>query len=533
MATSQEWATFVEAGNGSDKSTKQNSMMAAAIALGSNAITNAELLHTDLASLDTALLHTDLESIDTKTPSQYGNSQVLLTSAGGAAVIADSSCVIQKDSENRKGWNMSNSGGGKFNLYFFSGANEIMTLGELKSIYAVGAINLNTETSSVPFFHVYTKPTGVNDVSWYHSKIDYLYNKDNTIGIGEECLFYGGEEPSKKFSERKIQFNNKIVNGEGLDSEEILTIACSSNSGATINAVNITLNKLGFNTDLLARNLNLETEEDKATESTLANLEGKVTVCDTGNISGSVAVSGGTIAITSNNLATEATLTNGNQQSKCMGLSGTSQVQLKCDANGVLETSGGGGGGGGGGDASAANQTNGTQVAKIMGSENGATSGVQRQVRVGTDGRTHTVLHGLSGSYWSPVNKPLQMIGSALNVHVGLSKARFGGSVNVSIPANKVLYRQPTGHSTYSLRSVVLFGKTTNTTDLIYFTIGQSSGYNNASYPRYRFDSVQPDPNTGEFYKSFPNYSGEYISWEKANNTNVVETITVNCNGTP
>jgi hypothetical protein len=49
------------------------------------------------------------------------------------------------------------------------------------------------------------------------------------------------------------------------------------------------------------------------------------------------------------------TQTNGNQVVKCMGNNGGTNVQLKVDADGVLETSGGGGGGGG--DASAANQT--------------------------------------------------------------------------------------------------------------------------------------------------------------------------------
>jgi hypothetical protein len=47
------------------------------------------------------------------------------------------------------------------------------------------------------------------------------------------------------------------------------------------------------------------------------------------------------------------TQTNGNQVVKCMGNNGGNNVQLKVDANGVLETSGGGGGG----DATAANQT--------------------------------------------------------------------------------------------------------------------------------------------------------------------------------
>ena len=46
------------------------------------------------------------------------------------------------------------------------------------------------------------------------------------------------------------------------------------------------------------------------------------------------------------------TQTNGNQVVKCMGNNGGNNVQLKVDANGVLETSGGGGGG----DATASNQ---------------------------------------------------------------------------------------------------------------------------------------------------------------------------------
>lgn len=52
-------------------------------------------------------------------------------------------------------------------------------------------------------------------------------------------------------------------------------------------------------------------------------------------------------------LSTATNQTNGNQVVKCMGNNGGTNVQLKVDANGVLETSGGGGGGG---DASAANQ---------------------------------------------------------------------------------------------------------------------------------------------------------------------------------
>ena len=153
-------------------------------------------------------------------------------------------------------------------MCYFGGAQETLTLGELSSIYFVGSINFNSESSSIPFFHVYTKPTGVGDQQpWYHSKIDYLYNTvDNTIGIGEDCIFYSIGDPSSLFSERKIQFNNIVVNGDGLPAEEILYIVLATNSSATAGAVNITANTLGFDTNTgITRNLKLENDSGLST----------------------------------------------------------------------------------------------------------------------------------------------------------------------------------------------------------------------------------------------------------------------------
>ena len=254
-----------------------------------------------------------LQSLDSKTPSGYGNSQVLLNSVGGQAVIADSSCVIQSDLENRIGWNITNPiAGTKFNLYFFNGTQEVLKLGDLQSIYAIGAINVNVETSSIPFFHIYTKPTGIGDAgSFYHSKIDYFYNNDNTIGIGEDCVFYAINPPSSTISNRKIQFNTKVVTGDGLPDEEILYMVCASDSSATVNSKNVTLNLLGFNTALLARNLQLVTEEEHAGLSTASNQVLSIASTD----------------------AIKTEMSSGEQKTKCMG-SGTgfpmgTQFQLK------------------------------------------------------------------------------------------------------------------------------------------------------------------------------------------------------------
>ena len=276
--------------------------------------------------------------------SRDGASQVLLTGPGGIAVKADSDCVIQPDPELRLGWNCKNDvAGTKFNLYYFNGLQEKMTLFDLQSVYFRGAINVNVGTSSMPFIQVYTKPTGSGDAGlFYHSLITYTFDAStDTIGIGEECLFYAKtigaptEPPTSVFTiprvemtNRKIALTNKILNGDGFLTEEILYIVVASYSGAPIDEMNVTLNLLGFNTATITRNLSLEafdppsggstetTLESFRTENasnlglidssidaldiTLSALNAKVVACDTANISGNVAVSSvsGNVAIT-------------------------------------------------------------------------------------------------------------------------------------------------------------------------------------------------------------------------------------------
>ena len=200
--------------------------------------------------------------VENSLDNKRGFGQVLLTSAGGTAVKADTDCTVEEDPEHRVGWNLKNNvGGTKFNLYYFNGTQEIITLGSVTSIYARAFINVNSENPSIPFFHIYTKPTGVGDAApWYHSKIDYTYDFSNIIGIGEECIFYGIEPPTNSFSNRQIQFKNKTVTGDGEEDEEILYMAFGSDSGASQDAVNVTVNLLGFDTKSICRNLNLISE---------------------------------------------------------------------------------------------------------------------------------------------------------------------------------------------------------------------------------------------------------------------------------
>ena len=228
------------------------------------AITTDSTLNTSDATTHTKLntVNSSLSGLATQQLSKDGYSQVLLTAPGGILVKADSSCVIRSDPENREGWNCVNEAAStKFNLYFFGGINEIITLGEVESIYWKGFINVKTETASMPFITIHTKPTGINDAGpFFHSSITYQYANDDTIGIGEECVYYAKAVPATLFNNRKVAFNNVTVLGDGLNTEEVLYMSLHSDSGASVFAMNTTVNVMGFNTASLKRNLVLETD---------------------------------------------------------------------------------------------------------------------------------------------------------------------------------------------------------------------------------------------------------------------------------
>jgi hypothetical protein len=229
-----------------------------------------------------------------------GNSQVLLGGPGGTAVLADSTILPIADPDKREGWLFENTvPGSKYNLYFFGGAQEILTLGSIASLWVKMYIDAKPDNSVMPFLIIYTKPTGVGDAgAFYHSKITYSY-VEGTIGIGEEMVLFAIDEPSRGFSNRKLQLANKIVLGDGLDDEEVLYMTVHSDTSATIGGVRHCINQLGFNTvDLpnfpITRSLNLTTEQavvggDATAANQILQLDQEtVTASNTSSIDGKI-----------------------------------------------------------------------------------------------------------------------------------------------------------------------------------------------------------------------------------------------------
>lgn len=160
-----------------------------------------------------------------------------LSSAGGVAVYADSSPVPTLDNDNRNGWLFEKTvaDASKFNYYFYSKGNKALTLADLKSISAIVSVDKYGASNDLPFFTVYTTMTGSGDAgAWYKSKLTYSITADETIMIGEHIEMYSGVKPVSRTGIRQVEFNTKSTVGTGLDTEEILTVAIHSDSGAGV-----------------------------------------------------------------------------------------------------------------------------------------------------------------------------------------------------------------------------------------------------------------------------------------------------------
>ena len=205
---------------------------------------NSTLKKIHLSSLSS---REETSKVNLKKKTRYGKSQILFENR--APVVADSTGKFSRDTNERDGWYYVNTASAdKFNLYYFDGLQETVTLGQIKSVWARITIdNFQGQAGNIPHFAIYTKPTGSGDAgAFYHSRICYEYNSDEHIGVGEECVFYGLNEPQESMDNRKVRLNSKDVLGDGESSEEVLFITLQSNSGATAGQVQCLIADLGF-----------------------------------------------------------------------------------------------------------------------------------------------------------------------------------------------------------------------------------------------------------------------------------------------
>lgn len=176
------------------------------------------------------------------------NGKVSLSSPAGITVAGGEQAPVA-DADGRGGWLFTKTvaGTAKFNYYFYGQGNKAVTLGELVSVCADVTIDNYQDFTSIPFFVIYTKLTGVGDAgAWYHSRIIYTMDPNETIMLGEGIEMYSiNQQANHHQNKRPVSFNSKIVDGDGADNEEIYTITIHSDSSAPA-STQILVNSVGF-----------------------------------------------------------------------------------------------------------------------------------------------------------------------------------------------------------------------------------------------------------------------------------------------
>ncbi len=205
-------------------------------------------LATDINSNHINVNLTSNAKLDTIATKEKPISKLSVNSTSGVAVFADTSPAPTLDTDNnRSGWlHKKLTGTEKLNYYFYSQGSKAKTLADLTSICANVCIDTWNNTTSVPFFVVYTKMTGVGDAgAFYHSSIAYACDTNIDITLGEYVELYGKSVPTINTGLRQINLSNVITTGEALDTEEILMMSIHTDSGSAANT-QILIDKVGW-----------------------------------------------------------------------------------------------------------------------------------------------------------------------------------------------------------------------------------------------------------------------------------------------
>jgi hypothetical protein len=173
-----------------------------------------------------------------------------------AQVYADSSQGVE-DEDLRDGWYFENAvAGTKFNWYFYDGLNNTVELQDYKCF----AIVTFDSIVSKPYFAIYTRPTGTNDVipSFAHSVQVYSVFSEQPV-VGKKYLIYIGQDPNIHLDLPRIELtkNSAISYGEQLPTEIVLTCAYSSDSGSSVGNVKLLTEYVGSDSPDLKQEVRL------------------------------------------------------------------------------------------------------------------------------------------------------------------------------------------------------------------------------------------------------------------------------------
>jgi hypothetical protein len=183
--------------------------------------------------------------------------------------------VIDPTAALREGWYFKNSTAGqKINWYYYDGIN----FADVKLSEMSGWAVVTFDSTQRPFFSVYTVSTGTNDArpGFAHSVV--VYSVTGTVPVvGRTYLVYFGDEPPVRPELPRLQLtkNNAESAGEQLPTERVLTVALATDSGASVNTVQLMVEALG--TYATAWRSQVDLKIRRATQTAFDSLSSMVT----------------------------------------------------------------------------------------------------------------------------------------------------------------------------------------------------------------------------------------------------------------
>ena len=152
------------------------------------------------------------------------------------------------DPKGRNGWYIkNNTTGKKAHWYFFDGVSQNENLGSF-SAFAVVTVD---SVSSLPFLALYSAPTGSGDAypGFYKSSRVFVWSPSLFPPVvGRKYLIYFGQNPDIYNDLPRVQLTAGTTHGAFNSSERVLSVAFSTNSGASLNSMELVAERLGINT---------------------------------------------------------------------------------------------------------------------------------------------------------------------------------------------------------------------------------------------------------------------------------------------
>lgn len=161
------------------------------------------------------------------------------------------------DHKGREGWYFTNqTTGDKINWYYYDPTQLTTTVANFKNAYAI----ITLDTNHIPFFGVYTQPTGTGDgASWFKSKRVYATTTTTAIP-GTKYLIHFGTDPNVYPEIPRIVLSETGAQSVGAfaGTETVYLLALNTDSSVSAGNYKFVAHQLGFKTDAVNREFNLK-----------------------------------------------------------------------------------------------------------------------------------------------------------------------------------------------------------------------------------------------------------------------------------